>query len=306
MTRIITEPGLYPDIPIDDYHRNPFLCNGPSISSTGLKQVIDRPSLYWAYSPYNPKRFERTAQTHFNFGKAAHLLLLEEGVGFHQQFAVRPETYPNDPAKKWNANSNDCKAWLAEQEANRRAVITQADMDAISYIRDSLAAHPVVQGGILDGLTEMTMLAKFGRVWLRARPDKVPPHSGDFADLKTAASVSYDDIERNVFKLGYHIQAAIVRKVAREVMGKDWQWGGFAFVFVEKTPPYDVRILQLRDEDIDLGERQVNRALLTFEQCIERMEWPGEEGFERSIDFIGLPAWARTRIETEIQTKEAA
>lgn len=297
--KVISKPGIYSGIDIEDYHHNPFLCDGPSISSTGIKQVIARPSVYWAYSPYNKKRFERAGTDALNFGKAAHMLLLGE-EGFSQRYALRPETYPNDQDKKWNSNSKDCKAWLEEQVSAGRTVITQTEIDKIRYMRDSLSKHTAIQNGVLNGLIEHTMLTRRGKIWVRTRPDAIPKASGDFADLKTTDQIRYEDLERAIYNYGYHVQAALVRMNARLLMGEGFEFGTFLFVFVEKSPPYDVRVVEIRSEDMDLGEQQVNIALDRMQKCIDRWQWPGDEGFSQTIAPIGLPGWARTRIENEI------
>lgn len=303
--KIITTPGIYSGVPIDDYHGNPFICDGFSISSSGLKKFIERPSLYWAYSVYNPEREPEEYGKSLNLGVAAHTLLLGES-GFAQRFALRPETYPNDPSKKWNANSNDCKAWLEEQEAAGKRIITTTEINHIRGMKRSLEAHPAVQNGILNGLVEHSMFAKFGKIWVRARPDVIPLSGADFADPKTTARVSYEDLEKAIYNFGYHIQAAVVRMVARQVMGDGFEFGSFFFAFIETKPPYDVRIVELRSEDMDIGEQQVRAALVRLEKCIARNEWPGEEGFEQSISPISMPSWAKTRIQNEMQYQEQA
>lgn len=287
----ITAPGIYTGVPIESYHHDISLFDGWAISSSGLRAFISRPSEYWCHSPYNPKRFERPATKALDFGKAAHHLLLEGITGFLDKFAVSP--YPDFRTKA-------AQEWKAEEIAAGRTVITPDDLKVIEHIKASLDSHPVIQGGILSGLVEATMAAKFGSIWVRARPDVVPVHAGDFGDLKSTASVRYEDLERSIANYGYHIQAAVVRMVAQAVMGDGFQFGGFAFVFVEKTPPFDVRIVQIRNEDIDLGEKQVRQALALMEICIDRGEWPGEEGFSRTITSIGLPAWARGRAEAAL------
>ncbi len=303
---IITQPGIYSGVPNDGpmgYHSNPFLCDGFSISASGMKRFIERPSLYWCESIYNPERVEQVDKKALNFGQAAHTLLLGES-GFAQRFALRPDTYPNDKSKKWNANSHDCKAWLADQEAAGKRVITNTEINHIRGMKRSLERHTAVQNGILSGLVEHTLVGKFGNIWLRARPDVIPLAGADFADPKTTARIAYDDLGKAIYSFGYHIQAAIVRMVSNQVMGDGFEFGSFFFCFIEKAPPYDVRIAELRSEDMDIGEKQVRAALPRIEECIARNEWPGEEGFSPSISPIGMPSWARTRIENEMTYQE--
>ena len=295
--QIIRKQGFYADIPIETYHHNPFLCDGPSISSSGLRSFIERPSLYWAYSPYNSKRFEKPESNALSFGKAAHCLILGED-DFNSRFSIRPETYTDDKGnvKPWNGNANVCKAWLADNAD--KTVITQNDMKSIECIADQLSQRTEIQSGLLEGVIETSMIAEVEEIWLRARPDAIPMHSGDHADLKMTRASDYRDLERTIFQYGYHIQAAVCRMVYRELV-KDQDFN-YALVFCENTPPHDVYIHQLSDSAIDLGERQVRLGLKYFRKCIDRMEWPSGEGFNPSITTIGIPSWATTKTEIDL------
>lgn len=296
---VIRAPGMYSEIPIETYHQNPFLCDGPSISSSGLKSFIERPSLYWAFSPYNSNQSERPDKPHFSHGQAAHSLLLGEG-DFDRRFTVRPETYPSDESKKWNANSKDCKAWLENQASLRKSVLTPNDMLSIEAIARKLEQKTEVQQGILEGLTETTMVVKVNGVWLRSRPDKIPVHSGDFVDLKMTVQTDYDGLEKSIYNFGYHIQGAVCRMVWRQLQGADAPFS-FALVFCEKSPPHDIWIHQLSDQALDLGEQQIRLALQYFNRCIERWQWPSSDGFDPIITQIGMPAWVTSRIHTRLE-----
>lgn len=299
---VITERGLYSDIPIETYHSNPFLCDGPSISSSSLKDFIERPSKYWAYSPYNVNRFDKEAKPHFDFGKAAHYLILEgnEADGeFAKYFAIRPDTYVNDKGedKKWIMSANACKKWVEDQGG--KAILSSDDMKAIYCMRDRLLERHEVQAGILSGLVETSMLVKHGKIWLRSRPDVIPASSGDFVDLKKTGFASYSDLERNIYKFGYHIQAAICRMNYRALYGDDVPFS-YALVFCEDKAPFDNWIYQLDDTALDMGEQMARTALKYFEKCIDRWEWPTAEGFNPIISNIGIPAWAKAQSETQL------
>jgi hypothetical protein len=52
---LITAPGAYADIDAADYHRNPNLLPGPSLSSSGAKTLLGKsPFHFWYDSPLNP------------------------------------------------------------------------------------------------------------------------------------------------------------------------------------------------------------------------------------------------------------
>lgn len=301
----ITKAGTYAGVEIDRYHRDTTLFDGFSISSSGLRTLLQRPLEYWWTSPYNPEAAERYTSPSLEFGKAAHMLLLGE-QGFAERYVKRPETYETDKGewKPWSGNSKVCKEWLADQAKAGKTVITETEITHIRNMADALSCNEAIRLGILNGRIERSIFYRDHDIWLKARPDAIPADSGDFVDLKTAASVDDESLSRAIFSNGYHVQAGFMRKVVRAVLGAD-AFTSFTFVFVEKTAPYDVRVMQLKDSDIDRGEAIADRGLALLRQCIERGRWPGFDGFDQQMSFIEMPAWARTRIDTELQQKAA-
>jgi hypothetical protein len=297
----ITDAGVYRSVPIETYHRDTGLFDGFSISSSGLRQVLDRPSLYWGFSPYNPKPFEQEEKKALEFGKAAHMLLLGEDT-FARRYSLRPDTYPDEKGatKPWSGNSNWCKTWLANQAKAGRTVITETEIGHIRQIATALEHKAAIRLGIMNGRIERSIFVPHGDIWLKSRPDVVPNDSGDFVDLKTAASVDDESLSKAVYNNGYFVQAGLLRMIVREVLGSD-AFSSFTFVFVEKMPPYDVRIMQLKDEDIDLGERQARRAIDIVNECLKRKQWPGYDGFDRDIGWVEMPGWAKTRLKIELE-----
>lgn len=297
--------GVYSNVPIDQYHRDPSLFDGFSISSSGLRTVMHRPLEYWWTSPYNPKAEEPESKPALDFGKAAHMLLLGE-EGFSAQYVKRPEKYEDDKGvwKPWSGNANACKEWLVHQAEAGKTVITDTEIGHIKNMAGALANKEAIRLGILNGRIERSIFFRDKDIWLKARPDAIPSDSGDFVDLKTAASVDDESLSKAIYSNGYHVQAGFMRMVVREVLGAD-AFSSFTFVFVEKTPPYDVRVMQLKDTDIDRGEQQARRGLSVLRECLQRNEWPGYDGFVQQMAYIEMPAWARTRIDNDLQQKAA-
>lgn len=295
----IVANGIYADIPIERYHNDTSLFDGFSISSSGLRQVLRRPSEYWCYSPYNPNRYPREESKALNFGQAAHMLILGE-EGFSSQFALKPAELNGKP---WQGNRTECRQWLKDCQQAGRTVITDAEIEHIKRIANNLDRHPMVKQGVLNGHIERSIIYKDENIWLKSRPDIFANNSGDFFDLKTANDVSKDALEKTIYNHGYHVQAALVRMAIREVVGED-AFSSFTFVFVEKTPPYDVCIRQLRPQDIDLGEQQARYAIKIVKECLKTNEWPGLDGIAPSVDWIELPEWARSEIENNLSNND--
>lgn len=292
----IIRRGVYSGVPIDDYHGNTDLFDGFSISSSGLRSVLDRPSLYWGFSPYNPTPFDKPEKDSLEFGKAAHMLLLGE-EGFKERYVLRPDEIDG---KAWQGNRTACKQWLVDQKKAGRVVMTETEIGHIRQIASALSKKEAIRLGILNGRIERSLFCKDGDIWLKARPDVVPNDSGDFVDLKTAASVDDESLSKAIYNHGYHVQAGLLRMIVRQVLGAD-AFSSFTFVFVEKAPPYDVRVMQLKNEDIDLGERQARVAIETVKRCLKEGKWPGYDGFEKEVSYVEMPSWSKTRIKTQLE-----
>lgn len=71
--------------------------------------------------------------------------------------------------------------------------------------------------------------------------------------------------------------------------------------FCLPTEPFDVRIKQPDDENLEFGELQARRAFAILEQCVATGEWPGYDGFSDNVTWGRMPEWARKRIRKELE-----
>ncbi len=298
----ITKPGLYSKIPIEVYH-SAAICDGPSVSSSGLRKIFSQsPAHFFAEWPGNQNRVEQDDKPHFSVGRAVHHLMLGEPF-FAKLFAQQPDEYPDSKTgemKPWSNNSNHAKAWKAEQSAAGRAVLTPNDVENIRGMAIRLGKHPLIRAGALNGMIERSIIWKDHStgIWIKSRPDSIPNDSGDFVDLKTTTSVLHRDLARTIAELGYHQQGALVRSAAREVLGIDSPT--FALVFVEKTAPWCPRVVTLKDDDLDLGERANRAAIDAMADCLRAKDWPGPGGNREDAEYIELPAWSQKQIEERL------
>lgn len=282
----VTEPGLYADIDIERYHGD--VTDGPGISSSGLRTIESKsPAHYYATSYLNPDREPEEPKDHFDFGKAAHFLLLGES-GFKEKFVVRPEKWAD-----WR--TKDAQNWRAEQQLAGKTVLTDAQIRAVKGIAKSLAAEPLVQSGLLQGLVEHSMFWRDPKTaaWLKSRPDLIPSADGVLIDVKTTTDASPEAIGRTVQDYAYAMQGGLAGMGMKAVMGVDMT--DFVLVWVEKTPPYAVNVSPVDQEWIFWGRRQLRRAIDRFAECIEKNEWPGYRGELTTC----MPDWLRTRFERE-------
>lgn len=322
----IADKSVIKGMPLDVYHSQ--CCSGPSVSSSNLRRVLEvnggSPAHFFAEWTGNPNYIEREEKQHLVLGRAVHHLLLGEKQ-FSEQFVFRPAEVPDRKTgilKAWQSQRTECKAWMAgdmmlsaavdDAPINRwltknarrgRAVLKDSDIEHIKGIAISLGNDPFVKNGLLGGQIERSFLWRDPEtgLWCKARPDAVPVSDTDFADLKTTTSVQYNDLANAVRDYAYHQQAALVAEGAK--ICADVTMTSFTFVFVEKTPPYCVRLVQLKDEDIALGHRQNRAARLLIASCIRSGRWPGPG--EGHIVNIDLGKFYRERAQQAVDATDA-
>ena len=285
----IAQPGVY-DMPIEAYHGD--CCDGPSISSTGLREIETRsPAHYWAYSVHNPKRAPQESRRHFDVGKAAHALLLGEGE-FAKRFTIRPTCWPD-----WR--TKEARAWRDEQIKAGLVVLLPEDIDTIRGMRDSLADHPLVQQGILNGHVEKSLIWKDREtgIWLKSRPDVIPADPTIYADLKALGDCSPLAIRRAISDHGYHMQLALGGEGMRELL--DIRIENYALMCVEKTPPFAVNFKPIDNEAIWYGARQNRRAIRKAAECFASGRWP-------AYDDDGITAHLTKYALDRLQKEDAA
>lgn len=62
----------------------------------------------------------------------------------------------------------------------------------------------------------------------------------------------------------------------------------FAFIAVEKKPPYAVGVYVLDSEGVEIGRAQYQHDLRVYAECVRTGEWPG---YGDKIQTINMPAW---------------
>ncbi|WP_020474530.1 PD-(D/E)XK nuclease-like domain-containing protein [Zavarzinella formosa] len=173
------------------------------------------------------------------------------------------------PAMIWD----DLKGRHAEENAGK-AVITKGEAELIEALAAVAAADPVVSAIFIGGMPEVSFFVEDPEtgVMLKARMDYVRPRST--MDLKTFSNSRGKPVEKAVFEAiyheSYHLQCVYyhkVRELARRKLAagaiqthgfvsEAWlktfteqEDAGFGFVFVESSPPFDMRLILLKQAE---------------------------------------------------------
>jgi hypothetical protein len=299
---LITAPGVY-DLDMATYHGQPT--DGASISSSGLRTIWSAsPAHFWAESRLNPANWQEVEgvltfihdddRPHFSLGRAAHHLLFLGRKGFDAEYVTRPSKW-----KDWR--TNEAKEWRDDQIKAGLTILTDGELEAIAGMARSLAAHPMVKAGILDGAVERSLIWKDEQtgVWLKSRPDCIPNDCLDVSDLKTTTSVATDDLRRTLSTFGYHAQGAMVGMAMRGVLQREMQT--FSLVFVETKSPHCVRVITVKPDDLARGEKQIKAAAAIFAECVETGQWPGPGGIQQDAEYLDMGEWARRQIDERLE-----
>lgn len=287
----ITEPGAYIGVPMSVYHGQPT--PGFSVSSSGLRTIfIQSLKHFWNGSALNPDREDIEQTEAIILGRAAHHLLLGEN-DFRKFFVERPTEAPDGRA--WNGNNKSCKDWLANAALEGLTVLTANQIEQIKGMAKSLAAEPIVQGGILNGYVEVSLFWQDPEtlIWLKSRPDVIPNDSGDVADLKCVADVSDDGISRGLGERGYHQQAALVGDAFRETLAMEMEH--FTLVYVEQKKPHCARFDEVSPQDIAEGAAENRAALRLLKRALDTNYWPGPKSLAGDGGYVRRTSWAARR-----------
>jgi hypothetical protein len=296
----ITEPGAYPGIDGELYHRIE-ICDAPSISSTGLKTIEGKSAFhYWYESPLNPNRPPQEQKAHFNVGKGVHDLLLLQGL-FPKNYFILPEGF-DARLKKW-ADVNDERDAAAESGI---PILTHPQHQMVLAMAEQVEKNELAKALITSGIPEMTLVAKDPEtgVWLRTKPDITPDTIDIVPDIKTAISAHPAAFEKQATAVGYFQSAAHYLDVIDLVYGTPASKRRFVLIVVEKEPPHLVQIYQLDDESIQMGRMLNRRALNTFARCLETGVWPGYSTAEQPILQLQATRWFQSEITRRVDAGE--
>jgi hypothetical protein len=247
----ITTPGIYPGIPEAEYHADP--CPVPSLSSSLARTMLyDSPAHARLEHPrLNSERRERKSTSSLVLGSLVHALLSDLGAIEVGEFT----DYKTKAAQEWRK----------EAEASGATPVLQRDLEAAQPIADAIK-RTVGAGFFNDSEEELTVAWRERGQWLRARLDCWHEPTAAMLDWKTCADISDRGIERGIADRRYAFQVAFYLRGLRASGIDD---ASAALIFAETTPPYTVRRAVLSDEYLRHAEREVEKAVALWCDCME-------------------------------------
>jgi len=270
---MLTESGIIRGVPSDVYHARQI-----GIASKSALDLVHRsPAHYKAWVD----GAEEEPSDALTFGSAFHVALLEPDT-FATRYAVEPDF--GDCRRKENKAARD--AWRAEHAGAEPLDAT--DARHIAGMVAAVRAHPLASRMIRGGEAEVTLrwIDEATGLPCKSRVDYYVPGRRLVVDAKSTRDASPEAFRKSVANFRYHVQDAFYREAFR-ACGAPIEH--FAFIAVEKLPPYAVAVYALDPGAIARGQAAARTDLETLARCLQENTWPG---YPAEIHTLDLPPWA--------------
>ena len=267
-------PGAHHGVPFKDY------LSWDAVSVHDL-MLVSRSPAHLREARLAPK--EPTAN--MRFGTAAHAWILLEPPDAAKEIIVCP---------KVDRRTKAGKAAYAEfeAEAGDRTVVSEEEADQLCRMKAAVHDSPAARGLLLaapdrevsccwDSASQPGMLC-------RGRPDAMSRKL--IVDLKTSFDASPKEFARSAANFKYHAQAAYYLDGLKRI-GEVDDDAMFAFVVVEKLPPYGVACYVLDDDAMQAGRAFYMDALATYAECRTSNHWRSYSATDK-VETLSLPRWA--------------
>lgn len=262
--------GYYPDVPEQIYHSNDF----PGVSASKLN-LIRRSFYHYDYSLTHKKDTSALF-----FGRAFHCAILTPDL-FKDLYVIEP---------KFDRRTTKGKEAAAEFEKQNsgKELISAADYETLKGMSEECFKNAAVSCMLREGMRELTMVWQHEDILCKGRTDLIRPNDGIILDFKTTENCTPKSFKKDLAKYFYDRSAAFYLDGATQVFGKEFKT--FAYVVIEKEPPYDLGLYVLDQETIKTGRRIYNEDLQRYHEYIAATD----KNIFKSKEFslIGLPDWA--------------
>lgn len=289
---MITEPGIYTDIPEREYHADP-VGPSPSLSSSIAKlMVLKSPRHAWLEHPRlnKAKALEiEKADRKRDVGTATHKLVLGAGKTIK---TLNFSDYKGGPARK--ARDEALAAGMVPLLAD--------DLDRAEGAAKAIRAEIVgtqLEGIFDDGDPEVTLVWRdVGGIWCRSRLDFLPraARQGGFItvpDIKTNGGADLDKWNRTAFDIGANIQAAFYERGLRALIPNIRKLE-FLFAVAEQEEPHGVKVFGIGGEALEKARGYVDLAMKAWAACITAGSWPG---YSKSTTWLDEPVYYALSME---------
>lgn len=231
-----------------------------SISASGLKEIYKN-SVYHFLN----RGFKETAP--MKLGTAVHQALLEPH-DFHSVYHLIDKI-----DKRTKAGKEELQKQM--EIAGDKIILDYEVYEIIEAIKKDFKRNKLAQH-YCKGQIELSHYTQIDGVDVRVRPDCLNKISNFISDVKTCQDNSPEAFKRDIYKWGYHLQAAFYM----DMCGIDT----FKFIAVTTTFPHTCEVYTLSDEMIEFGRNAYKQAFEKWKVYLETGVMPSYHWYQFSKD----------------------
>jgi len=237
-----------------------------SISASGLKTIYKKS----VYHLLNQKFKETPAMA---LGTAVHQALLEPD-DFYDIYHVIDKIDKRTKAGK--------EEYLKQVELSKdynsctqKIILDYDKHEIVKNILGAFRQNELAQK-YCKGEIELSHYTQYEGIDVRVRPDCINRISNFISDVKTCQDNSPEAFKRDIYKWGYHLQAAFYM----DMCGIDT----FKFIAVTTTFPHTCEVYTLSDEMIEFGRNAYKQAFEKWKIYLESGNVPGYHWYQFAKD----------------------
>jgi len=272
----------------EEYH-----ANTTHISKSGLDLINRSPAHY--YTKYlDPGKVRSQPTEAMRLGTAVHAAILEPHEFAKNYFVLDDTKICFEIGGSKPQSTNKYRDWKAEMltALNGKIEISSEDYVRCLRMRDSVHSHGSAKILLEKGVAEQSIFwnDRDTGAPCKIRPDWLSQNTGYIVDPKTTEDASFDAFMKSIYKYRYHVQAPYYMDGYLENFGQECE--GFAFIAVEKTPPYAVAVYYITSdmEVYRYGKLIYKADLKTYAECLKSQTW---EAYGNDILPVTLPGYAK-------------
>jgi exodeoxyribonuclease VIII len=238
----------------------------------------------------------------FALGSAAHTAVLEPREWL-RRYIIQPEltgrvNKDGEPIKlRQDIRMAEWRELVERATAEHKSIITESDNETATAVAQAVMLNPaaskLLRGKVSKEVTiQWTHSTGF---LIRSRLDLVNQTVGTIVDLKTSAVITPKEWCAAAIRYQYLAQFAMYADAWHAATGEALT---FKALVVEKSPPFDVAVFSISEDDLEFGRRTYEGWLETLAQCRASGEFPGvARGAELPFE---IPPWAFPEEDDEI------
>jgi len=288
-------PGLYADVPEQEYHDHPAL-------SRSILAEAARYSPMHAHHKWQSD--EEGSSDAASLGTALHARVLEPSV-FESKYDVAADqceaTKGDGDQCSYSAKYRHDGTWYCgthapDGEPDDIEVLKADHAEAVSAMAEALEGDPDTSRLLfgLPGHSEVTILFDDPGTGIRcrARIDRIVElHDGvALVDVKSTRSAHPSDFQRKMGKYGYWLQYPFYTLAAQETGLKVRD---FVYACVESEPPYAVQCYRPHPQDKQVMQRRCGELISTVAEAEEGGQYGG---YADGIKRLSLKSYQKKRL----------